>query len=59
MDRMSLPIAAEYRSGALRLGARDLNGISTTFVVYNPKLGGVRDKTVGDTDNIGILKVVE
>jgi hypothetical protein len=53
MDGMNMLIATGYRRGALRLGARDLNGISTTFVVYNPKSGGVRDKTVGDTDITG------
>ena len=30
----------------------DLNGIPTTFVVYNPELGGVRDKIVGETNII-------
>ncbi len=34
---------------------KNLNGISTTSVVYNPKLGGVRDKFVGDTDISGFL----
>jgi hypothetical protein len=52
MDGMNMPIATECRSNALSSRAQNIHVISTTFVVYNPKLGGVRDKTVGDTDII-------
>jgi len=31
----------------------NLNGISKTFVVYNPKHGNVHDKIVGDIDISG------
>jgi hypothetical protein len=50
MDGMNLLIATECRSGVFMFGTLNLKWISTTTVVYNPKLGGVRDKTVGDTD---------
>jgi hypothetical protein len=57
VDEMNMPIATECRSNALSSRAQNIHVISTTFVVYNPKLWGVRDKTVGDTD-IMPIKIV-
>jgi hypothetical protein len=57
MDDVSMPIATECRSGVSSFRDQNIHVISTTFVVYNPKLGGVRDKTVGDTGISGYLSI--